>query len=460
MHENSSDVEGLVLSEPVIEKPKIGIFGFGSAGVDIVAHALRIPSFSNEVEITVVDTDGGALIDSQKEDKDKRATIAQIDSKGGGTGGNPEKGKQLLKNAEAWFAKKIEELDIVFIVTGVGGGTGGGGSPAFADIVNEKGIKSIALTLSPFGYEGRGVLAEKSLQELYSKVAGLTIVDSDRLYSILTPDGDENPSFEEMNQIVCNAIAERLHAMISLILEKGKRNSDLQDILERVIATKKPARENDSDEEEKELFFIGINNCAEETKDEKDRPSIKEQIKRVFSETFSRTDSLENVVSQVIINISDEGMLMGKDMLFEIKNALTELLGKQRDEKTSIKISTIKIPGIEGQHITILAKIRVKDPLIINSQTQIETIVTEEDEEEEEEIQLTGVETKRRSALLRRQTRQGQPAQAAATTEQRQATTQAINGKVAHIGQTTISRGTGTNGSGGSRLLPSIFGPK
>lgn len=138
----------------------IGVGGGGSNAVD----RLKMENL-DRLQLAVINTDLKALNTSPVQDK---ILIGTSLTRGLSAGGDPELG---LKAAEAdadKIAEIVKDTDLIFLVAGLGGGTGSGAAPVVAEIAAEAGAVVIAFVTLPFSFEGgrRRKQAEEALAEL------------------------------------------------------------------------------------------------------------------------------------------------------------------------------------------------------------------------------------------------------------------------------------------------------
>jgi cell division protein FtsZ len=103
------------------------------------------------VEFIAVNTDAQALLNNKAEIK---IQIGENLTKGLGSGGNPEIGRQAAEESRERLKEEISGVDMVFITCGEGGGTGTGASPIIAEIAKETGALTVAVVTKPFDFEG------------------------------------------------------------------------------------------------------------------------------------------------------------------------------------------------------------------------------------------------------------------------------------------------------------------
>ena len=159
-------------------QPKIKVIGVGSAGSNAVKR--MIEDGLTGIEFYVVNTDQQALNNS------KNATPVQIGAnttQGLGCGANPEIGKRSAEEDREKLRTVVADTDIVFVIAGMGGGTGAGASPLIASLAREQGALSVGIVSCPFRFEGerRAEQAEYGLQELRENADSVVVVSNQQL---------------------------------------------------------------------------------------------------------------------------------------------------------------------------------------------------------------------------------------------------------------------------------------
>ena len=124
----------------------VGVGGAGSNAVD----RLKMENLER-LRLAVINTDHQALSSSPVQDK---VLIGMGTTRGLGAGGDPELGRQAAEDDREKIAAVVKDCDLVFILAGMGGGTGGGASPTVAEIAAEHGALVIAFVTLPFSFEG------------------------------------------------------------------------------------------------------------------------------------------------------------------------------------------------------------------------------------------------------------------------------------------------------------------
>ena len=143
---NELPLEPQILCDRNVAIKLVGVGGAGSNAVD----RLKMESLER-LQLCVINTDSQALASSPVQDK---VLIGMGSTRGLGAGGDPELGRQAAEDDREKIATVVKDTDLVFIIAGMGGGTGGGASPIVAEIAAEQGALVIAFVTLPFSFEG------------------------------------------------------------------------------------------------------------------------------------------------------------------------------------------------------------------------------------------------------------------------------------------------------------------
>ena len=160
MNLNELPLEHSLLTDRNIAIKLVGVGGAGSNAVD----RLKMENLER-LQLAVINTDYQALASSPVQDK---VLIGMTVTRGLGAGGDPERGREAAEVDREKIAAVVKDCDLVFLVTGMGGGTGSGASPVVAEIAAETGALVIAFVTMPFSFEGGRRLkqAEEGLRAL------------------------------------------------------------------------------------------------------------------------------------------------------------------------------------------------------------------------------------------------------------------------------------------------------
>ncbi|WP_312597271.1 cell division protein FtsZ, partial [Stutzerimonas nitrititolerans] len=163
----------------------IKVIGVGGGGGNAVNHMVR--NNVEGVEFICANTDAQAL------KKIEARTVLQLGSaitKGLGAGTNPDIGRQAAMEDRERIAEVLQGADMVFITTGMGGGTGTGAAPIIASVAKEMGILTVAVVTRPFPFEGRRRMqvADEGIRALSECVDSLITIPNEKLLTILGKD--------------------------------------------------------------------------------------------------------------------------------------------------------------------------------------------------------------------------------------------------------------------------------
>ena len=160
---------------------KIKVIGVGGGGGNAVNRMLD--SNIRGVEFITVNCDRQALTASNAKTK---VIIGERITNGHGAGSNPEVGKQAAEENLDDLKQILSGAHMVFITTGMGGGTGTGAAPVVAKIAKEMGILTIGIVTKPFSFEGRKrmIQAEAGIANLRQYVDSLLVIPNERLKQI------------------------------------------------------------------------------------------------------------------------------------------------------------------------------------------------------------------------------------------------------------------------------------
>jgi cell division protein FtsZ len=86
---------------------------------------------------------------------EQKLQIGEKLTKGLGAGANPEIGKKAAEESRDDVCKLLQGADMVFVTSGMGGGTGTGAAPIVAEIAREMGILTVGVVTKPFSFEGK-----------------------------------------------------------------------------------------------------------------------------------------------------------------------------------------------------------------------------------------------------------------------------------------------------------------
>jgi len=210
------------------EKKKIGaslkVIGIGGGGCNAV-NSMITSGQLDCVDFIVANTDAQSLECSKAENK---IQIGSKITKGLGAGSDPEIGRRAAEEDIESVLKHISDADILFLTSGLGGGTGSGALPVVARAAREAGVLSVAVVTKPFLFEGkrRMMLADESISSLRDVVDTFIIVPNEKLLEISDPNISMLDAFAMANEILLQAIS----GIANIITRPGHINVDFADV--------------------------------------------------------------------------------------------------------------------------------------------------------------------------------------------------------------------------------------
>src|ERR1039458_8846688 len=165
-------------NEEMLNSAKIKVIGVGGGGGN--AGKPRLNPLIEGIEFVVANTDLQALKLSHAPVKIQLGVKL---TNGLGAGANPEVGRKAALEDADKIIEALEGADMVFITTGLGGGTGTGAAPIIASLASEMGALTVAVVTKPFAFEGkrRQNQAERGLQELIDSVDTTVVIPNEKL---------------------------------------------------------------------------------------------------------------------------------------------------------------------------------------------------------------------------------------------------------------------------------------
>jgi cell division protein FtsZ len=214
--EDGSRTEELINSLGVsLGEPTIAVVGCGGAGSNIV-HGMYWKH--NRVETVAINTDEDHL---RKVDAHRKVLIGKDVAFGNDAGGYPEVGEHCAEKAREVIREAIKGYDIVFVVAGMGGGTGTGVAPVVASVARETNAVSFALPIMPFNHEGRNEAASDGLAKLREQASFTIVLDNNKLVGL----ADELPMSEALKVIdrsvmkIVESVSAQTSSYVSTLME-------------------------------------------------------------------------------------------------------------------------------------------------------------------------------------------------------------------------------------------------
>src|SRR5207344_3603377 len=161
-----------------LQPAKIKVIGVGGGGCNAINRMIRAKV--EGVEFITANTDLQALKLSQAPTK---LQLGAKLTKGLGAGANPEVGRKAALEDTDKIIEALEGSDMVFVTTGLGGGTGTGAAPIIASLASEMGALTVAVVTKPFAFEGKRRMqqAERGVSELMESIDTTIVIPNEKL---------------------------------------------------------------------------------------------------------------------------------------------------------------------------------------------------------------------------------------------------------------------------------------
>lgn len=184
--------------------PVMRLIGVGNAGVHLADQFVM--AGGSGLEVIAMNTDAQSLMSSICAQK---LAIGPKATRGLGTGGDPELGAEAARESADEIRAAVEGAGLVFLCTGLGGGTGSGLAPLVAEAAREAGATVFAVVTSPFDFEGRrrSAQAAEALAALGGQVHALLHFENDRMAELASPRSGIGETFAVSDATLLAAIA-------------------------------------------------------------------------------------------------------------------------------------------------------------------------------------------------------------------------------------------------------------
>jgi len=209
-------------NEEPLNDAKIKVIGVGGGGGNAVNR--MIDAGVEGIEFIVANTDLQALRLSRAPVK---LQLGVKLTNGLGAGANPEVGRKAALEDSDKIIEALEGADMVFVTTGLGGGTGTGAAPIIASLACEMGALTVAVVTKPFSFEGkrRMTQADKGIAELMESVDTTIVIPNEKLLAVA-----ENAGFFESFRIADDILRQGVQGISDIITIPGIINRDFADV--------------------------------------------------------------------------------------------------------------------------------------------------------------------------------------------------------------------------------------
>lgn len=295
----------------------IGVGGGGNNAIDRMVEAgvdgVRLISINTDAQVLEVNK------------SDKSIQIGKELTGGLGAGGNPEIGREAALENQETIENLLQDIDMLFITCGMGGGTGTGATPVIADVAQKMEILTTGIVTKPFSFEGkeRAEKAQRGLKNLTGKVDTIITISNDRLLEV----APGNISLINAFTMVDEVLMQGVRGISELITVPGMINLDFAD-LRNAMKDGGPA-------------LMGIGEAEGEGK-------TKKAAKNAISSPLLE-GSIEGA-RNVIMNVTGNA-----DLSLEEVTEAAELVKDEADEDANIFFGTTIRNDLDSVKLTVIA---------------------------------------------------------------------------------------------------------
>jgi cell division protein FtsZ len=307
---------------PPVTGANIKVIGIGGGGGNAVNR--MIEAGIEGVQFLVANTDLQAL---KRSEAPLKLQIGDKLTKGLGAGGNPNVGRESALEDTEKIIEALEGADMVFITTGLGGGTGTGAAPIVASLATELGALTVAVVTKPFPFEGRKRMrqAEEGLLELRGCVDTVITIPNERLLNAV----DRHTSLPEAFRAADDVLRQAVQGISDLITVPGLINLDFADVKSIMQGMG--------------VALMGTGMAAGDNR-------ALEATQRAISSPLLEEASIQGAKG-LLVNVTGGGDLT----LFEVNEAMS-IIHEAADEEANIIFGAVLDERIQdGMKITVIA---------------------------------------------------------------------------------------------------------
>lgn len=199
---------------------RIAVLGVGGAGNQVISRLVN-EGFV-EAECVAINTD---LKDLNYADAARKVLIGEKVTRGLSAGGNPEAGKAAAQESRANIENLVENVDVVFVVVGLGGGTGTGAAPVVAEIARNKGAVVVGVVTTPFRVgEFRSGFLTDALSQMRVACDTVVLIDNDRILKAVS-----GLPFKEVYKVADHVLANMIRGIVQTLSGPSMVNLDLNE---------------------------------------------------------------------------------------------------------------------------------------------------------------------------------------------------------------------------------------
>ena len=311
---------------PVRTTLTLKVFGVGGAGCNAASHIAQAGIAG--VEFVVMNTDAAALERSAVAHK---LPLGAKLTRGLGAGGDPERGRAAAEEDKEELRALCEGVDVLFIVAGLGGGTGTGASPVIAQIAKECGALVFGLVVLPFEWEGarRQRQAQLGLHQLKGVADSVVCLPNQKLFTMVS----DKTSVTEGFAVVHDLLAQGVRGIWRLLTRPGLINVDFADVC--TVARDRHAE------------------CALATAEAQGEHRVKEILEKLLKHPLMEQGQVLNDSAAVLVSLAG-----GPDLSFNDVNGVMEQINRHCENAHIIMGAAIEDSLAGRLSVTVLSSRR------------------------------------------------------------------------------------------------------
>jgi cell division protein FtsZ len=212
------------LPEKAEEDIPIKVVGVGGAGSNVLDRIVL--DGLDKADLIAINTDVQSLASSVASTK---VQLGRTVTRGLGAGGDPEVGYNAAYESADEIRKALTDARLIFVCTGLGGGTGSGAAPAVAQVARENGSLVLGFATLPFAFEGkrRSAQANEALEKLREQCDAVICFENDRMGDMVAPKAGIHQAFA----VADVTISQSVRSIVSLIQRPGLIRIGFDDLL-------------------------------------------------------------------------------------------------------------------------------------------------------------------------------------------------------------------------------------
>ena len=321
------------LPDKTEEEIPIKIVGVGGAGLNALDRVVL--DGMAKVNMVAMNTDAQSLASSVAANK---VQLGENVTRGLGAGGDPEVGFQAACESEDRIQRALADAKMVFLCTGLGGGTGSGAAPAIAQIAQEANLPVIVFATLPFAFEGkrRMLQAREALGKFREYADAVICFENDRMGDMVAPKAGIHQAFAVADVMISQSV----RSIVNLIQRPGLIKIGLDDLLSALRAPSGRC-----------LFGFG-----ESDSDNRAHDALNRALKNPL---MDRGRTLANA-SHVLVHVAG-----GPAMTLSEVEILMQELGRHINDETQILFGT-SVDGRLGNRlsVTLISSIAIEDEVV------------------------------------------------------------------------------------------------